>query len=58
MMNKEEIKNIIVKSLDTAPNEDIAEAYNYVVGCNDCPYWHDCRNEHDCTDYIYDKLEV
>ena len=56
-MIKSEIIDVIVKSLDTAQNEDIAEAYNYVVGCPDCPYWHDCRNEHYCCDYICDKLE-
>lgn len=59
MTNMDEIKSIIVKSLETAQNGEIADCYAHVVSCGDCPYWHDdCRNEHDCFHYILDKLEA
>jgi hypothetical protein len=58
MTNKDEIKSIIVKSLETAKDYEIADAYSSIVSCGDCPYWHDCRNEHECDEYILDKLEA
>lgn len=57
MTNKDEIKSIIVKSLETAKNYEIADGYSHIVSCGDCPYWSDCRNEHECDEYILDKLE-
>lgn len=56
MTNKEEIKSIIVKSLETATKHEIADAYYLLVSCGDCPFWHDCRNYHECGDYILEKL--
>ena len=57
MAKIDEIYDTIVKSLETATNEEIAQAYNQVVGCGSCPYWHDCQNMHWCYNYILDKLE-
>lgn len=57
MAKIDEIYDTIVKSLETASNEEIAQAYNHVVGCGACPYWHDCQNLHCCYSYILDKLE-
>ena len=57
MVKRKEIIDTIIKSLDTAKNHQIIEAYNYVVGCSDCPSWRDCKNEHMCADYIADILE-
>ena len=57
MTNKEAIKSIIVKSLESAKNYEIADGYSHIVSCGDCPYWYDCRNEHLCDEYILDKLE-
>ena len=56
MTNKDKIKNIIIKSLETANEELIADAYYDTVSCDDCPYWHDCENEYDCNEYILNKL--
>lgn len=59
MTNTDEIKSTIVKSLETANKDEIADAYECLVSCGNCPYWHDCRNERDhCYDYILDKLEA
>ena len=52
MTNRDEIKSIIVKSLETAEDYDFAVTYDNIVSCGDCPYWHDCRNEHMCYEYI------
>lgn len=49
------IVNAIMKSL--SKNDDMALAYSHIVGCSDCPYWHECGNMHDCYFYILDKLE-
>lgn len=57
-MNKvDEIFDTIVKSLEEASNEEMASAYFILVGCGKCPYWHDCKNEFPCDDYILEKLE-
>jgi len=58
MTDLDKIKSIIVKSLESAENYEIADCYNHMVICGDCPYWHDCRNEHECDEYILDKLEA
>lgn len=57
MTLKENIKSRIIKSLESATNDEIADAYNYVVSCGDCPYWRDCKNENLCGEYILNKLE-
>ena len=61
MTDKDEIKSIIVKSLETAENYDIAVVYDNIVSCGDCPFWHDCRKERTClqpcAEYIFKKLE-
>lgn len=54
----EEIKSIIMKSLESANKNEIAEAYFFIVSCGDCPYYNDCRNEHYCEKYILDKLDT
>lgn len=56
MTKLDEIKSIIVNYLKSATNYEIADIYVDLIGCGDCPYWHDCRNEHDCDAYILDKL--
>lgn len=56
MTNRDEIKSIIAKSLETAEDYDFAVTYDNIVSCGDCPYWHDCRNEHMCYEYILKKL--
>lgn len=56
MADKALIINTIVKLL--TKNDDIALAYDHMVGCGDCPYWHECGNMHDCYYYIFDKLEA
>lgn len=56
MRNRDAILRIINKELEHAENYDIAEAYADIVGCGECPYWHDCQNERDCHAYIYNKL--
>lgn len=56
MTNIDEIKSTIVKSLETASNYEIADVYEDMVDCGDCPYWHDCRNGYDCDEYILNKL--
>lgn len=38
MKNGDEIKSIIIKSLESASNDEIADAYTYVVSCGNCPY--------------------
>lgn len=58
MTNREEIKSIIIKSLETANEETIADAYYDTVSCGDCPFWHDCRNGQFCRGYILNKLEA
>ena len=58
MTNKEEIKSIIIKSLETADNYDFAFVYNHMVVCTNCPYSDDCGVERNCFDYIRDKLEA
>lgn len=57
MTKRDKIKNIIVRALDTALNYELADAYRDIVGCGGCPYWHDCKNKHDCDEYILEKLE-
>lgn len=57
MANIDEIKSIIIKSLESASNDEIADAYTYVVSCGNCLYWHDCRNECVCTEYILNKMK-
>lgn len=57
MTNKDEIKSTIVKSLETANKDEIVNAYEILVSCGDCTFWHDCRNEHNCFEYIRNKLE-
>ena len=57
MTARDEMKETIIKSLKYADNYEIAVCYNKIVSCGICPYWHDCRNEHDCMDYICNKLE-
>ena len=58
MTNIDEIKSTIVKSLETASNYDFAVVYANIISCGDCPYWHDCRNEYDCAEYILNKLRA
>lgn len=58
MTSRDIIKSTIVKSLETASNDEIGEAYMNIVGCCDCPYWSDCKIEHDCWGYITDKLDA
>ena len=58
MTNRDEIKSIIVESLESAKNYEIADGYSHIVSCGDCPYWIDCRNEYECDEYILDKLEA
>lgn len=58
MTNMDEIKSIIVKSLETAKTYEIADAYVDIVSCGECPYWQDCRTKHKCNDYILEKLEA
>lgn len=57
MSNRDEIKSIISKSLETAKDIELVEVYAQVVSCCDCPYWKDCKNEHYCDTYISDKLK-
>lgn len=57
MAEIDDIFDVIVKHLDCASNSELAEVYDLVIGCGDCPYWHDCRNEHECYEFILDKLE-
>lgn len=57
MANIDEIFDTIVTSLETANNEDVATAYAYLVGCGDCPYWHECQHNFICDEYILKKLE-
>jgi len=61
MTNRDEIKSIIIKSLETAPEEKIAEAYVSIVRCCDCPLCDNCRKERTylqtCFEYILEKLE-
>ena len=58
MTDRDKIKSIIIKSLETAKTYEIADGYSSMVSCGDCPYWHDCRNEYECDEYILDKLEA
>lgn len=51
-----DIKATIIKSLETAPNDSIAMAYNHIVKCENCPFWEDCLNCTNCYIYILDKL--
>lgn len=53
---KNDIKATIIKSLETAPNDGIAMAYNHIVKCENCSFWHDCLNCYNCYSYILDKL--
>lgn len=53
----DEIKNTIIRSIETASKNKIADAYYFLVNCCDCPYWHECENEHECSKYILDKLK-
>lgn len=55
--NKDEIKNVLVKSLESAKDFELAEAYAQLVSCGDCPYWRKCKNEQYCDVYIADKLK-
>ena len=57
MTKRDKIKTIIVRALDVALNYELADAYRCIVSCGECPYWNDCRNEHDCEDYILQKLD-
>lgn len=57
MTNIDEIKSIIVKSLETANKDEIVNAYEILVSCGDCLFWHNCRNEHNCFEYIMNKME-
>lgn len=57
MTKRDEIQNIIIESIEKAKDYELAYGYNEIVSCGDCPYWHDCRNEHECDDYILDKLQ-
>lgn len=55
--NREQIISAIIKAIKTEENLNyIAEVYYEVVGCGECPFWHDCKNEHECNVYILDKL--
>ena len=58
MTNRNEIKGTIIKLIEAANNHQLAEAYVELVGCGECPYRHDCRNENVCYDYIFNKLET
>lgn len=57
MANVDTIVNVILKTVETADNDELARTYNNVVTCGECPWWHDCANEHDCFEYIKEKLE-
>lgn len=57
MSEREKIISAIVKSLETAVNVDIAEGYADLVSCGDCPYWRYCKNDYECDEYIFKKLE-
>ena len=57
MAKIDEIYDTIVKSLETATNEELATAYNISVPCGVCQFWHECGNRHDCFDFILEKLE-
>ena len=58
MTTRDKLKSIIFKSLESACNTEIANAYEHVVGCGECPYWFgSCSNQHDCYEYILSKLE-
>lgn len=56
-MNRSEVIDLVTKSLETATKHGLACAYVEVVGCGDCPFWHDCSNETMCYDYIFKKLQ-
>ena len=57
MTIRDEIIRTVTESLESGDNSDIAECYVYIVSCGNCPYWHDCRNEYECSTYIRNKLE-
>lgn len=57
MASVDSIVDTLIKSIETATNEELAQTYNYIVSCSDCSYWHDCQNEHTCYVYILEKLE-
>lgn len=57
MTKRKRIKNIIACALDKALDNELAYAYSCVVGCGECPYWHDCQNYHDCEEFILGKLQ-
>ena len=56
MNDEENIIGTIIKSLETAPKDGIAMAYNHIVKCENCSFWHDCLNCYNCYSYILDKL--
>ena len=58
MTSRDIIKSTIIKSVESASNDELGEIYMQIVGCLDCPYRSDCRIEHDCGGYITDKLDA
>lgn len=57
MTNRDRIKNIILRVLDMALDHELADAYVDIVGCGECPYFHDCGNLYDCDEFILGKLQ-
>lgn len=56
MSRRDIIKSIIIKSLESANADELAQVYNEIVSCADCPYRHKCGFTYDCHSYIFDKL--
>jgi len=57
MIERDRIKNIIVRAFDTALDYELADAYVDIVSCGECPYWHDCQNHYDCDEFILGTLQ-
>lgn len=62
-MTRAEVIDVIVKSLEKADNEELADAYMYIVDCSEdpcCPLYDECRGRHivlRCDRLVMKKLE-